>query len=230
MPHAIRWTEITAYLGGTFDPPHLGHLEAARGLLEAPQVKAVQLVPSGQSVQKQPQASAAHRLALLRLLIEDQPDSRDPQAPIQIEPIEIQSPDPSYTWGTLQRLPVPPHLRAWVIGTDQLQNLPSWHRFPEILGQCHWIVLGRKGFSQELPPWVHLHLKSCGRSPWGPQFEIPGRSQSPSPLVLQWVETPSPEISSRALRAAWAKGSTELNHQIPSQILDYLKEHHLYGN
>src|SRR6185437_5876583 len=65
---------------------------------------------------------------------------------VVIDPREVQNASPgkpSYSFDTLQELRKDDPRIAFVIGADQLQELPRWHRFPEILGLCHWIILKR---------------------------------------------------------------------------------------
>jgi nicotinate-nucleotide adenylyltransferase len=237
MALSVAWPEVTAYFGGTFDPPHLGHVEAARGLLQYPRVKEVRIVPSQGGVQKRPQATASQRKKMVELAIQPLIQGGLPVTvdSIEIDTVSSQEPHAGTTWNTLQKIQLPRHLRAWVIGTDQLHNLTTWHRFPEVLGQCHWIVLQRQGVPTDLPPWLNSQLRSLGPTDSGVAYEIPS-SLSPRgletarPLYLQIVSTEAPAVSSQALRAAWALGKTELNSQVSAPILDYLKEHHLYGN
>jgi nicotinate (nicotinamide) nucleotide adenylyltransferase len=231
---APRWTECTALFGGRFDPPHLGHEEALAGLFESPGVARVLVIPSGNPPHKPVTASNEARLEMARaaFLKSNLP------GPVEVHPLEIertrQTGAPGYAWDTLQDLKKQGIQNlAFVIGADQLRDLPKWHRFPEILGFCHWIVLERK---PEGPALIENALKELQAS----GLARPARDQGPQGLPC--FELTQPEGSSLIVcpTRARAASSTEIREKlalghppeslpISTEVALCLKRNRLYG-
>jgi nicotinate-nucleotide adenylyltransferase len=131
-------------LGGTFDPVHNAHLEMARAALRCLPLESVLFVPTGDpGYRTAPVASAAHRVAMLALAIAGEPRYR-------IDQRELAPEASGYTVDTLKSLRA--ELGAtmafyFLMGADQFEKLPSWHR-PEELGKLARIALfARPGFA-----------------------------------------------------------------------------------
>ena len=128
-------------LGGTFDPPHIGHLLAASDAFETLPLDRLLFIPAaahpfkGNTVG----ATAAQRLAMLALLI-----ANDPR--FGIDPIEIERPGLSYTVDTLADLAdrYPDAERFFLIGEDLVDQVATW-RAPERLPQLAEIVVLARG-------------------------------------------------------------------------------------
>ena len=128
-------------LGGTFDPPHVGHLLAASDAFEALALDRLLFIPAashpfkGESVGARPK----QRLDMLTLLIAD--DAR-----FGIDAIEIERPGLSYTVDTLSDLGrrYPGSERFFLIGEDLVDQLPTW-RSPERITQLAEIVVLSRG-------------------------------------------------------------------------------------
>jgi nicotinate-nucleotide adenylyltransferase len=127
-------------LGGTFDPPHVGHLLAASDAYEALHLDRLIFIPSaahpfkGESVG----ATPAQRLRMLGLLVAD--DAR-----FEIDPIEIDRPGLSYTVDTLTDLARrhPNAQRFFLIGEDLVDQMPTWRSPERIVELAEVIVLSR---------------------------------------------------------------------------------------
>lgn len=134
-------------LGGTFDPPHVGHLLAASDACEALALDRLLFIPAashpfkGESVG----ASASQRLEMLALLIAD--DSR-----FGIDAIEIERPGLSYTVDTLVEMArrYPDADRFFLIGEDLVEELPTW-RSPERIAQLAEVVVLSRGETADAP-------------------------------------------------------------------------------
>ena len=134
--------------------------------------------------------------------------------------------EPSYTYDTLLELKQVYPALAFVVGSDQLGQMHQWHRFPEILSLCHWIVLARKpdAFAPAqltLSQWESSALvRSEGDSSW---------RISKGLTYLQRVSTDATALSSSEIRESLARsGSTPAGWLLP-EVMTYLKDHHLYG-
>lgn len=114
--------------GGSFDPPHLGHLTLAIELKEKGELDEVWVVPAHQSpFRVQSGASAGHRLRMAKLAFEEIPG-------FKVWEGEIQRPPPSYTYETVQEiLNRFPHNRYFLLlGEDAYKSFEMWKKVEEI--------------------------------------------------------------------------------------------------
>jgi nicotinate-nucleotide adenylyltransferase len=224
---APRWAEVTAILGGTFDPPHEGHREALRGLFRTPGVGRVLVMPAAAPPHKPTVATAEQRLEMARLAFEGLGD-------VEVDGSELErarrTGRPSYSFETLSEL-APRHKQlAFVIGTDQLRDLPQWFRFPEVLGLSHWIVLTRKPDGEAIAAKALKELEASGLLAkqadrlW--KIKVPGHKGD------RWLTvqpTDAPALSSTAVREALGRTGKPPQDALSEPVLGYLKQHRLYG-
>jgi nicotinate-nucleotide adenylyltransferase len=124
-------------LGGTFDPVHNAHLAIARAALEQLRLERILWMPTGAPKYREPaRASAAHRLAMLRLALEGEPR-------YAIDERELAPGHSGYTVDTLHSLGGKPVL---LLGADQYAKFESWHRWREILELASIAVFARPGW------------------------------------------------------------------------------------
>jgi nicotinate-nucleotide adenylyltransferase len=134
-----------AFFGGSFDPPHLGHLEVARAAQTALGLDSVLFTPVGEQPLK-PQGSTAafaHRLAMTRLAI-----AGDPAFSVSLADAPKSSGAPNYTFETLLalRAQLPPDgVLFCLMGADAFALLRRWHRAAEIPFVAPLIVASRPG-------------------------------------------------------------------------------------
>jgi len=142
---------MIAFLGGTFDPIHLGHLEAAKKIQQLNFFKKVSLLPSCQPVQKN------NCLFDLNQRIEMIESALDEYPTIELDYDEIKSKNPSYMIDTLKlkKKNNPDQNLCLIIGTDALENLPSWKDSQDLNEFCHLFVIERP----EYPP---NKVNQCG--------------------------------------------------------------------
>jgi nicotinate-nucleotide adenylyltransferase len=142
QPHR-RWR--VAFFGGSFDPPHLGHLAVARAAQAALKLDTVLFAPVGAQPLK-PQGSTAdfsHRLAMTRLAI-----AGEPGFAISLADAPRPSSVPNYTLETLLslRAELPPEGALFcLMGADSFALLRRWHRAAEIPFAAPLIVASRPG-------------------------------------------------------------------------------------
>lgn len=236
-----RWGDVTALFGGRFDPPHLGHREAVRGLFNYPGVKRVIVLPSATPPHKRAIASAEQRAEMSKLNFQSTPsEAFPPECEVSLFELEKSLKDPtqaSYTYDTLTELKQKLGPIAFVIGTDQLEQFSTWHRFPEILSLSHWIILERKGAHQDA---IHKTLKEWESS----GLICPSQPSHSSHNDLLWrvarharcqatyltiVPTEAPNLSSTMIREALVRTGKPPTDSLTPQVLAYLKQKHLYG-
>ena len=146
------------FFGGTFDPIHLGHLRLALELKQQLQFDEMSLVPCYIPPHRaSPDVSAQQRLAMLQLALAD-------CAELRWDARELQREMPSYTYDTLSELRAELGAETsicWCMGMDSFVGLETWHRWQELLGLAHLVVVARPGW--ELPvsgvfaEWIAQH-------------------------------------------------------------------------
>ena len=131
-----------AIYGGTFDPVHHAHLILARQAIEALGLNKVILVPASISPLKKaaPVASGEVRLAMLQAAIKGEPE-------FEVNECELLRPPPLYTIDTVEDIRQRECDAAiyCLIGEDNIEQLPRWHRFAELEKMVRFVVLDRSG-------------------------------------------------------------------------------------
>jgi nicotinate-nucleotide adenylyltransferase len=206
-------------LGGTFDPIHNGHLAVARAAQQALALDRVRFIPSARPAHRpdNPQASEYHRVAMIRLAIED-------EAGWEVSDLELRRHGPSYTYDTLRtfnRDGLPPSQIFFITGADAFAEIATWHRYPEVLDLAHFVVVARPGFSIDM-------LR--GRIP-----ALAERMIDPSDLAVSstpriiLVAAETPDVSSTAIRGRAARGES-LDGLVPPAVSAYISQHDLYSS
>src|SRR5947207_7426592 len=115
-------------LGGTFDPPHYGHLVAAQEVAWRLYLDRVLFLPARQNPLKKGErsSSAEDRCRMVQLAIQD-------NATFELSRLDLDRPPPSYTADLLRALHTPEVELYFVVGADILPELPRWREPTEIL-------------------------------------------------------------------------------------------------
>ena len=211
-----------ALLGGTFDPVHYGHLRLADDVRRALGLSEVRLLPARDPPHRaEPAASAADRLAMLRLAVAEFPG-------LVVDERELHRPGKSYTVLTLTdlRREFPDAPLLLLLGADAFRGLPSWHRWQELFELAHLVVVARPGLSLEASlPAPLLPI-------WRERLTDDRRALLAKPAGSILVEAVSPQaISATTIRQALAQGGSadeRLRGLLPPAVLAYIDLHHLY--
>jgi nicotinate-nucleotide adenylyltransferase len=148
-PRALR----VGLFGGTFDPVHNAHLALAHAALAAFELDQLRWIPTGMPWQKERAVTpAAHREAMVRLAIADEPR-------FVLDRIEIERPGPSYTLDTVRALAAAYPDTDWVlvIGQDQYAGLHTWRDWRVLLSLVTLAVANRPGPVRAVAPEVQRH-------------------------------------------------------------------------
>ncbi len=201
------------FFGGSFDPPHLGHLAVARAAAERFVLDRILFAPTAHQPLKPAGAAAPFqdRLAMVALLC----DLQAANARTQFEPSSLDAPlpgdAPNYTVNTLSTLRNQcsgDDVIYVIIGADAFLGLPRWRSSEILLDLAEWIVVSRPGASLE--ELDHLHLRP---------------EQMRHVHLLEHVHEPASATNVRSLLAA-GSGCEGL---LPASIVSYIRAHHLYG-
>ena len=154
------WRERIGVLGGTFDPPHVGHLIVAADVCAALELDRLLLIPSASPPHKQGQvrATAEQRLAMVRAAVAG--DDR-----FEVDDIELRRSGASYTVDTLRELRSR-HPRAelfFVIGMDQYRDLHTWREPEEVARLARLAVVSRDGDTPDGENPIPVHPISVTR-------------------------------------------------------------------
>ena len=212
-----------AFFGGTFDPPHCGHIAIARAAIERLKLDQVLVAPVGTQPLKggSPHCSFEDRLAMVRLAVAG--DLRL----IAQRYRQRRCPDgqPNFTFDTLERLRRqlrPSDELFCLVGADSFLTLRQWHRSTELLLFCAFIVGGRPGFSLEqinaaLPTGVCNIAEH--REPGFTRYTLSGASGQTTALFL--LPDLDQDISATEIRAALAEGAEQQTVLVPA-VAEYI--------
>ena len=251
MPRCIR-----VWLGGSFDPIHLAHLQMIthvyHELMRAfPNVDIIaKLLPTAGSPLKNKPTSNQQRLQMLSLAIDDVPF-------LSIDETELQCQPPVYSFHTLSEFKqrYPNDLLIFVLGQDSVEQLDKWYRGFELLSLTNLWVLPRPALgSRSLSPNLSHNLnhaldKNLNQNAFAytdkpPSINIDNRLvpfiiHSPKDLINQTTnhiyidKFVVPDIASRDIRAwlysAEARQRQQARLSLPSQVYRYIVEHQLYA-
>lgn len=209
--------------GGTFDPVHHGHLDAADAARKALALNEVVLMPSRVPPHKAAPArtSCYHRFAMAALASSERKGLR-------ISDLELRSPEPSYTSLTLQRLErmgYAPSQLFFILGSDAFAEIAHWHDYPAILHRSHFVVVARTGrplaeLRRRLPALAkRMHVPVAGSAP-----------PPPSDSTAIWlVDANTRDVSSSDIRdrLAAAESTRDL---LPDIVAAYITRHRLYDS
>lgn len=188
-----------ALFGGSFDPPHLGHLAFARFALEALAPDRLLWMPAGRQWQKPDQvmAAAVHRSAMVRRLIADEPR-------FALDDRELHRRGPSFTADTLREFTGqhPGAELMFLIGQDQYARLPTWYQVETVVALATIVVVPRSGEAVVTPPGLPAHR-------------------------LQVLALPDIPLSSTAVRDAVARGE-DISPMVGAEVASYIASHRLY--
>ncbi|KHL04289.1 UNVERIFIED_CONTAM: nicotinate-nucleotide adenylyltransferase, partial [Mumia flava] len=134
-------------LGGTFDPPHIGHVALAELCIARLDLDELLWIPTGVSWQKAADITPAPlRFAMTELAARSVLGGH---ARVHVSSMEVDRHGPSYTIDTVRELRGvygPDTSMAWLMGADQLVGLDTWHGWQDLFEYVHLCVATRPGF------------------------------------------------------------------------------------
>jgi nicotinate-nucleotide adenylyltransferase len=211
-------------LGGTFDPPHLAHLRIAEEAREAFSLNEVWFCPAFDPPHRKekPKADFEERLHMTSLAVANNPAFKV----IDIERGE----SPSYTIITLQKLKkLFPQVNFYlIIGWDSFLELPSWHRYQELIDYAELIVCTRGNMDKAEAEAIFSKKVEAYWGSSGSSSVIPSVARDPSKKERVHLLFVFPfEISSTAIRKLRANGKS-IRYLVPEEVYAYILEMGLY--
>jgi nicotinate-nucleotide adenylyltransferase len=197
----------TGVLGGTFDPVHIGHLRVAEAVTARLNLGEVIFMPAGQPWLKADNliSAAEHRLEMVRLAIGGKDNFR-------LSTMEIERAGPTYTADTMAELGSQlgsDNELFFILGWDNLTQLPQWHQPSRLIELCRLVAVPRVDF----PPPDLASLEGA----------IPGLSGR---VIL--LDEPRIDINASEIRRMVRQG-LPINNLVPEPVERYIKENGLYS-
>ncbi|MFH1663014.1 MAG: nicotinate-nucleotide adenylyltransferase [Chloroflexota bacterium] len=196
----------TGILGGTFDPAHIGHIAVAGAVKDELGLAEVVFIPAGKPWFKADALvlSAEHRLNMVRLAIAGEPCFR-------VSAMEIERAGLTYSVDTVAELKKEmkdDDELFFIIGWENLIELPRWHQPQRLVSLCRLVAVPRVGFP--VPDLASI------------EASIPGISKR---VII--LDEPQVDISSSVIRQRVRQGLS-ISHLVPEAVEKYIKEHGLY--
>lgn len=199
-------SKLIGFFGGTFDPPHFGHLQLAREMQKIYGLDEIWFCPAkiNPFKEKSPPVSGENRVKMLRLIAPEIPDSK-------IITIELEKEGLSYTIDTLKTLTstFEKYRFRLILGEDAALDFSKWKDPLQII--------------ELAPPLVGARSS----------LDFPKNIEGDKPILeaLQkgWTPINFLEISSTEVRKRLKKG-LDCSHFLPAKVLDFIMKNHLYSS
>lgn len=202
---------LVGILGGSFNPPHRGHLKLAQTVLDFGLTDQVCLVPAATPPHKAaPAQDAETRLEMTRLLAGE--DSR-----LCVDPIELEREGPSFTIDTLRQLQAmhPDNAYRLIIGSDLAKTFATWRNYRDILRIAPPLVAERPD------------------APFQGQGDYAGMSEEEAGVLRAGrFDMPPVDVSSTVVRRLVEEGADDavLLQYLTSGVLAFVRRHCLYSS
>lgn len=193
-------------MGGTFNPPHVGHLLCAQEARLDLGLDEVVLIPVNAPPHKsnEQDPGVAHRIAMCELAVAGEPR-------FSVSTVEAERPGPSYSVDTLEALHAsrPGIELTFIVGGDMAAALPSWRDPERLVALASFAVAERDGSAREL---ILERLSA-----------IPGAVDR-----VRFFDMPRLDISSSLVRHRVAAGRP-IRYLVPDGVAQYIERERLYG-
>ena len=192
--------------GGTFSPPHNGHIAAARAFMEQMWLDFLYIIPTAQPPHKEMDVpvDASHRLEMCRLAFSDVEG-------VYVSDLEIRRGGRSYTVDTLRELSGEDRRLFLLCGTDMMLTLDEWREPEEIFRLSYPAYIRRERdaiLDQKIVQKIADYNQKYGK-------------------VVRRIVTEPIELSSNLVRERLANGE-DVSHLIPASVEKYIRDNHLY--
>jgi nicotinate-nucleotide adenylyltransferase len=194
-----------ALFGGSFDPPHRGHLAVAAAAADRFSVDRILFAPAGrQPLKSEADASWPDRCAMTMLACD-----QDPRFELSALDAPRADEKPNYTVDTLRQLQksMPEAHIFNLAGADSFHSLARWHQPQTLLDLCEWIVVSRPGFSLSDPEGITLTAAQRSR--------------------IHLLDSLHEDVAASNLRERLRHGDPCTDLLVPA-VSRFIRHHHLY--
>ena len=192
--------------GGTFSPPHNGHIAAAKAFMEQMWLDFLYVIPTATPPHKEMDVpvDAAHRLEMCRLAFSDVEG-------VYVSDVEIRRGGRSYTVDTLREIAGEDRRLFLLLGTDMMLTLGNWREPEEIFKLCYPTYIRREKdalLDQMIVQKIAEYNQKYGK-------------------VVRRIVTEPIELSSNLVRERLKNGES-ISHLVPASVEKYIRDNHLY--
>lgn len=205
--------ERLGIFGGTFNPPHKGHIYIANEAMRLAALDRIMFIPCGIPPHKavEGDVEARHRLEMTRLAIIKSSDFE--VSDIEVSAVMTNPAEKSYTAHTLKKLEnMYPYSRlCLVVGGDSLRDMEGWFHPEEIFARAEIVAVNRGGIEEKCIAEKAEYFKAKYQA------------------EITVVDVLPMEISSSEIRQKIYCGK-DVSHMVQEEVLEYIKENKIYRN
>ncbi|MFT3744764.1 MAG: nicotinate-nucleotide adenylyltransferase [Pyrinomonadaceae bacterium] len=211
-----------AVYGGSFDPPHNGHLAIAKALVAQFELDEFVFIPAFHAPHKvrlKP-TSAYDRYAMLCLITENLPN-------ISVSKMEIEMPERPYSVETLGRLNAkrPNDAIFFVMGADSWMDIKTWREWEKVLTMSNHIVVNRPGYDilfDHVTDEVRERIVDLRQKA---EMNVGGKENPRSIFITDAVEM---NISATEIRKKIRNDDSTWRHDVPPEVTGYIYKYQIY--
>ncbi len=220
--------------GGTFDPPHAGHMDCVAFARQRFPLAQIEILPAyrppvSREGEKLPDASFADRVAMCRIAFGTLMSTAPIGGRVHISTIEETLPFPNYTIQTLQHVRATrPEVKrlAWLMGSDQIHNLPNWKSPEKLLQLADLIVIGR----EQTTPLVDDVRSALADLDLQEVVWQEDAGDFVSKLCRVYcIDMKTMPAASHILRHNLSRSTLLPQGWVPSEVVDYIVHKNIYG-
>ncbi len=218
-----------AFYGGSFDPPHLGHLAIAEALIGQFELDEFVFIPAFHAPHKkrrQP-TPAYDRYAMLCLATQN-------DANMSISRIEIEAPERPYSYETLSRLNemLPRAEIYFVMGADSWSEITTWKEWEEVLSLTNHIVMTRPGYNLQMnhvTEEIASRIVDLRNSKETAAEIVDQMSTSIRGPKIYFTDRINMDISATAIREAIHDRGTDWDSDLSAEVANYVEKYQIYS-
>lgn len=223
-------TKRIAVYGGSFDPPHNGHLAIANALVEQFRLDEFIFIPAFHAPHKvrlKP-TSAYDRYAMLCLITDDMPD-------ISVSKMEIEMPERPYSVETLTRLNAerPNDEIFFVMGADSWMDIKTWREWEKVLSLSNHIVVNRPGYDisfEHVTDEIRQRIVDLRQgADEKRRKDVNPRSAIRSPQSIFITDTVNQNISATEIRKKIRNDDPTWRQDVPAEVAIHIEKYQIYS-
>ena len=213
-----------AFYGGSFDPPHRGHLAIAHALVDQFKLDEFVFIPAFHAphkLRKQP-TSAYDRFAMLCLVTQSESN-------IRVSKMEIEMPERPYSVETLTRLNQerPNDEIFFVMGADSWMEITAWREWEKVLSLSNHIVVTRPGIeigTDHVTDEIRARIVDLRSEP---RAVATGSLSAPHSIYL--TDAVDLDISATEIRRRIRENVTSWREDVPAEVANYVEKYQIYN-
>lgn len=197
-------------MGGTFDPPHVGHVVPVEEAARQYRLDRVWFIPNSQPPHKsRPDLTDPyHRAAMVALAIQRHPD-------FLLNTLELEQEKAAFTYDTVRELKNGAgrgHELFFILGTDSFLEIDTWHRYKELISLCEFIIINRGDTEEGLKQNLN---------------RLEATLQKDLTSTFHFSRSACIPVSSSEVRVALSEGRS-IAGMVSPEVEEYIRKHSLY--